>query len=189
MVISYSDITMPPRCRLYNRYLRALEVHMPLVQARRVYEEPKSSDGSRILVDRLWPRGLAKATAHLDEWLKAVAPSDDLRRWYGHDPAKWDEFRSRYGEELREPERAQALVYLRELAASGTVTLLTATKDLVHSEAADLVDRIKAFQATASSEHEMGGDPACWLSQTCPRCGAMTDGEHHVCGSGPGTAV
>lgn len=163
---------------------------MPLVQARRVYEEPKASDGSRILVDRLWPRGLAKAAAHLDEWLKAIAPSDGLRRWYGHDPAKWDEFRRRYGDELREPERARALMHLRELAASGTVTLLTATRDLPHSEATDLVERLKAFAAAAAadSEHEAGGDPACWLSQTCPHCGAMTDGEHHVCARDPGAA-
>ena len=107
---------------------------MPRVRARRVYDEPEPSDGRRVLVDRLWPRGLAREAAHVDEWLKAIAPSDQLRRWYGHDPAKFDEFRRRYGDELQEPERAGALMHLRQLAASGQVTLLTATRDLEHSQ-------------------------------------------------------
>ena len=106
---------------------------MTTVRARRVYEAPDAADGRRVLVDRLWPRGLAKAAAHIDEWLKAIAPSDELRRWYGHDPAKFGEFRRRYGDELRDPERAAALAHLRELAAAGPVTLLTATRDLEHS--------------------------------------------------------
>jgi uncharacterized protein YeaO (DUF488 family) len=149
---------------------------MPRVRARRVYDEPEPSDGRRVLVDRLWPRGLAREAAHIDEWLKAIAPSDELRRWYGHDPAKFDEFRRRYGDELQEPERAGALLHLRELAASGQVTLLTATRDLEHSQAADLAERLRLRQqeAAADAEHERGGDPACWLSQVCPRCGTMT---------------
>lgn len=115
---------------------------MARVRVRRVYDEPEAADGTWVLVDRLWPRGLAKDAAHLDEWLKAIAPSDELRRWYGHDPAKFAEFRSRYTDELRDPERVRALEHLRELAASGTVTLLTATRDLEHSQAADLADRL-----------------------------------------------
>ena len=79
---------------------------MPEVRARRVYEPAEPSDGRRVLVDRLWPRGLSKARAHPDEWLKAVAPSDQLRRWYGHEPAKFAEFRHRYEAELEEPGRA-----------------------------------------------------------------------------------
>jgi len=117
---------------------------MTTVRARRAYEEPDASDGKRVLVDRLWPRGLSKAAAHFDEWLKAIAPSDELRRWYGHDPAKFEEFQHRYGDELRDPERAAALEHLRELAAAGPVTLLTATRDLAHSEAADLAERLQA---------------------------------------------
>ena len=113
------------------------------VRARRVYEAPDTADGRRVLVDRLWPRGLAKAAAHIDEWLKAIAPSDELRSWYGHDPAKFAEFRRRYGDELRDPERAAALAHLRELAAAGPVTLLTATRDLEHSQAADLAERLR----------------------------------------------
>jgi uncharacterized protein YeaO (DUF488 family) len=105
------------------------------VRARRVYEQAEPSDGRRVLVDRLWPRGLSKEKAHLDEWLKAVAPSDELRRWYGHQPAKFAEFKRRYETELTEPDRAEALRHLRDQAQSGPVTLLTATKDLQHSEA------------------------------------------------------
>jgi uncharacterized protein YeaO (DUF488 family) len=123
---------------------------MSQVMARRVYDEPQASDGRRVLVDRLWPRGLAKDAAHVDEWLKAIAPSNELRRWYGHDPAKFEEFRRRYGDELREPERAAALLHLRELAASRPVTLLTATKDLEHSQAMDLAERLRLLQIPAS---------------------------------------
>jgi uncharacterized protein YeaO (DUF488 family)/ribosomal protein S27AE len=144
---------------------------MPEVRARRVYEEPQASDGTRVLVDRLWPRGLAKDAAHIDEWLKTVAPSDELRHWYGHDPAKFAEFRRRYSDELRDQERAGALRHLRELAATGTLTLLTATRDLEHSQAADLAERLRDWG------EERGGDPACWLNRVCPKCGEMAETE------------
>jgi uncharacterized protein YeaO (DUF488 family) len=117
---------------------------VPEVQARRVYEPAASSDGRRVLVDRLWPRGLSKDRAHLDEWLKAVAPSDELRRWYGHQPARFAEFRRRYEAELTEPERAEALRHLRAETQSGPVTLLTATKDLEHSQAEVLAQLLRA---------------------------------------------
>ena len=117
---------------------------MGQVRARRVYEPPEQSDGRRVLVDRLWPRGLSKERARLDEWLKAVAPSDDLRRWYGHEPGKFAEFMRRYQAELEEPERAEALNHLSEEARSGPVTLLTATRDLECSEAAVLVSRLRS---------------------------------------------
>jgi uncharacterized protein YeaO (DUF488 family) len=117
---------------------------MPEVRARRVYEQAAASDGRRVLVDRLWPRGLSKEKARLDEWLKAVAPSDELRRWYGHEPAKFTEFTRRYQTELKEPERAAALRHLREEAQSGPVTLLTATRDLEHSEAAVLAEQLRS---------------------------------------------
>jgi len=113
------------------------------VRLRRVYEAPDPSDGRRVLVDRLWPRGLAKSAAALDEWLKAVAPSDTLRRWYGHQPEKFPAFRQRYQEELRSPERSAALDHLRELAHGGTLTLLTATKDIDHSQAAVLAEELR----------------------------------------------
>jgi uncharacterized protein YeaO (DUF488 family) len=111
---------------------------MPEVSVRRVYEPAAPSDGKRVLVGRLWPRGLSKDKARLDEWLKSVSPSDELRRWYGHDPAKVSEFTHRYQAELQEPERAEALDHLRVEARSGPLTLLTATKELAHSQAAVL---------------------------------------------------
>jgi uncharacterized protein YeaO (DUF488 family) len=121
---------------------------MPEVRARRVYEPAEQSDGSRVLVDRLWPRGLSKDKAHLDEWLKAVAPSDELRRWYGHDPGKFAEFKRRYEAELTEPERSEALRHLREEARSRPVTLLTATRDLQHSEAEVLAQLLHSAPGT-----------------------------------------
>jgi len=113
------------------------------VRLRRVYEAPDPSDGRRVLVDRLWPRGLSKSAAALDEWLKAVAPSDALRRWYGHEPEKFPAFRERYQQELGSGEQAAAFDHLRQLARGGTVTLLTATRDIEHSEAAVLADELR----------------------------------------------
>jgi uncharacterized protein YeaO (DUF488 family) len=114
------------------------------VRARRVYEEPEPADGRRVLVDRLWPRGLSREKASLDEWLKAVAPSDELRRWYGHDPEKFAEFEQRYQAELREPERADALRQLTDEVRAGPVTLLTATRDVDRSQAQVLVRLLRA---------------------------------------------
>jgi uncharacterized protein YeaO (DUF488 family) len=112
------------------------------VTVRRVYDTPADSDGQRVLVDRLWPRGLKKDAAHVDEWLKQVAPSDELRRWYGHDPERFGEFSSRYRKELDDPERAEALSSLRRRKAGGRLTLLTATRDVNHSQAAVLAELI-----------------------------------------------
>jgi uncharacterized protein YeaO (DUF488 family) len=114
------------------------------VRARRVYEEPSPEDGRRILVDRLWPRGISKQAASLDEWAKAVAPSTELRRWYDHDPAKFAEFKRRYAAELTDDEHAVAWSQLVAAAGQGPVTLLTATKDLDHSEAAVLAGWLAA---------------------------------------------
>lgn len=108
------------------------------VRVRRVYEEPSPDDGTRVLVDRIWPRGLTKDRAALDEWCKQVAPSTALRQWYDHDPARFEEFGRRYRRELLEPERADGLAHLRELASGRTLTLLTATKRPEISEAAVL---------------------------------------------------
>jgi uncharacterized protein YeaO (DUF488 family) len=113
------------------------------VRMRRVYDDPSPDDGTRVLVDRIWPRGLAKATARIDEWAKAVAPSTELRRWYSHDPSRFEEFRRRYQAELAEPERRGAVRHLQELARSGPLTLLTATKDIEHSQATVLVEHLR----------------------------------------------
>ena len=113
---------------------------------RRVYDDPSPDDGTRVLVDRVWPRGLARAKAGIDEWAKAVAPSTELRRWYGHDPGRFEEFRHRYLAELAEPERQAALAHLRELARSGRLTLLTATRDIDHSQAAVLTEHLRGMR-------------------------------------------
>ena len=113
------------------------------VRVRRVYDPPDPADGQRVLVDRLWPRGLSKSAAALDEWVKAVAPSDELRRWYGHEASKFPAVRERYQAELLAPERADALAHLRQLAGSGPLTLLTATRDVEHSQAAVLAARLR----------------------------------------------
>jgi uncharacterized protein YeaO (DUF488 family) len=103
------------------------------LRIKRVYEEPGREDGKRILVDRLWPRGLTKERARVDLWLKDVAPSTELRKWFAHDPAKWVEFRSRYLEELKGNE--EQLSRLRQEAEKGAVTLLYGAKDEEHNEA------------------------------------------------------
>jgi uncharacterized protein YeaO (DUF488 family) len=108
------------------------------VRYRRIYDDPSSTDGRRILVDRIWPRGVRKEDAHFDEWMREVAPSTQLRRWYGHDPDRYAEFRRRYLAELREPARREAVQRLRDAAGHDRMTLLTAARDLEHSQAAVL---------------------------------------------------
>jgi len=112
------------------------------VRVARIYDEPSPSDGTRVLVDRLWPRGVSKARAALDEWCRDVAPSTELRTWYAHDPAKFAEFTRRYHTELTDPERAAALAHLAALATADRVTLLTATKQLSLSAATVLSDEL-----------------------------------------------
>ncbi|WP_328584675.1 DUF488 domain-containing protein [Streptomyces sp. NBC_00370] len=108
--------------------------------SRRIYEDASPQDGKRVLVDRLWPRGMSKERAQLDEWLRDVAPSTDLRRWYQHDPERFAGFRDRYIAELDDAAHRPAVTHLRDLAAHDGVTLLTATKDIDHSEAAVLAE-------------------------------------------------
>ena len=106
-----------------------------MVAQKRVYEEPDPGDGMRVLVDRLWPRGLSKDRAQVDLWLKDVAPSRDLRVWFGHDPAKFDEFRRRFEAELAQEPGRSALARLRELARTQHVTLVFAAHDTEHCNA------------------------------------------------------
>lgn len=115
----------------------------PDVRVRRIYDQAGDQDGVRVLVDRSWPRGVAKADAALDEWCKTVAPSTALRKWYRHDPAKFEEFRRRYRAELDNPGQADALQHLRDLADGHRLTLLTATRDPDLSQAAVLADLLR----------------------------------------------
>lgn len=103
------------------------------IKLKRAYEKPDKSDGVRILVDRLWPRGLTKAKAAIDLWLKEIAPSTELRKWFAHDPKKWKDFRGRYHKELKHlPDQ---LELIRDKAREGTVTLIYGARDQEHNEA------------------------------------------------------
>ena len=104
-----------------------------MIQLKRVYEKPSRKDGVRILVDRLWPRGLTKERAAVTLWLKDVAPSSELRKWFGHDPAKWKEFQMRYRKELRQ--KKDALMLLKQKSEDRTVTLVYGARDEQHNEA------------------------------------------------------
>jgi uncharacterized protein YeaO (DUF488 family) len=106
------------------------------IQVKRAYDPPSSGDGARYLVDRLWPRGIKKEALEIEAWVKDIAPSDALRKWFGHDPAKWDEFRKRYFEELRGNE--QAWRPLAEAARRGRITLVFGAKDAAHNQAVAL---------------------------------------------------
>jgi len=108
------------------------------LKIKRVYEKPDAKDGFRILVDRLWPRGMTKEKAALDLWLKEVAPSTELRKWFNHDPEKWKEFQKKYKEELKN--NSQAVSSLKNYAKKGTVTLLYGAKNEIHNEALLLKD-------------------------------------------------
>jgi uncharacterized protein YeaO (DUF488 family) len=103
------------------------------IKLKRVYEEPEKLDGTRILVDRLWPRGLTKEKAHIDLWLKEVAPSTELRKWFAHDPAKWPEFKTRYRAELQRNKEQVEL--LKQAVTRGPTTLLYGARDTEHNEA------------------------------------------------------
>jgi uncharacterized protein YeaO (DUF488 family) len=111
------------------------------IQIKRIYEDAESSDGYRILVDRLWPRGITKERAHLDEWDKEAAPSTELRKWFGHKPERFDEFSDLYKEELNR--KTDELNRIREIAKKQKVTLLFAARDLKINHAAVLLEVLK----------------------------------------------
>ncbi|HEX3246064.1 MAG TPA: DUF488 domain-containing protein [Chloroflexota bacterium] len=106
------------------------------LRVKRAYDPVEPSDGRRVLVDRLWPRGLKKEALELDRWLKDVAPSDELRRWFGHDPTRWQEFQRRYFAEL--DQKPQAVQPLLDMSADGPVTLLYGARDRAHNQAVAL---------------------------------------------------
>ena len=115
------------------------------IQVKRLYETAEPADGQRLLVDGLWPRGVTKADLHIEAWLRAVAPSTALRKWYGHDPARWEAFRERYFAELAA--NPQTLAPLRRYLERGPVTLLYAARDEEHNNAVALRDYVLYGQA------------------------------------------
>jgi uncharacterized protein YeaO (DUF488 family) len=120
-----------------------------MLRLKRVYEPAERSDGRRILVDRLWPRGLSKERAALDEWMKEIAPSTELRRWFSHDPAKWSDFQKRYRKELRT--RADLVREIATRASRGRVTLLYGARDEAHNEAVVLAAVARSRMKRAAS--------------------------------------
>lgn len=118
------------------------------IRTGRVYDAPEPDDGRRVLVDRLWPRGIRKTDPRIDEWLRDVAPSTELRKWYGHKPELFDEFTHRYERELTGPDEVVALTRLRELVADGTITLVTATRDVGLSHLDTLASAVRTSEST-----------------------------------------
>jgi len=116
-----------------------------MIKLKRAYEKHARADGERILVERLWPRGLKKIEAKIDLWLKDVAPSTELRRWFGHDPKKWDEFRQRYRKELKQKD--EAINLLMSKAKAGTITLIYAARDEDHNGALVLQEFLQGVDA------------------------------------------
>ncbi len=111
------------------------------VRLKRAYEEPSKQDGTRVLVDRVWPRGLKKEDAHIDHWLRDIAPSTELRKWFGHDPDKWWQFRQRYFRELSR--NHPAVDEIRHLADKGRVTLVFSARDERHNNAVALKEYLQ----------------------------------------------
>ncbi|HEY4458497.1 MAG TPA: DUF488 family protein [Pseudonocardiaceae bacterium] len=140
------------------------------IQVTRVYDLAQAQ-GDLVLVDRVWPRGISKETLAGVTWLKDVAPSAQLRTWYAHDPARFPEFTDRYREELDTDEGQRALADLAGHGSSGTLTLLTATKDVEHSHATVLANLLRQPE----KPRQEGGDPVCWLTSVCPDCGRFVE--------------
>jgi len=120
------------------------------IRLKRAYEPADAEDGMRVLVDRLWPRGVSKVDAALDQWMKEIAPSTELRKWFGHDPDRWEEFCRRYGEELHQ--NTELLSQLRSLAHQGPITLVYSAHDEVHNDAIVLRDVILGRQIPHTPE-------------------------------------
>ncbi|HEU4617813.1 MAG TPA: DUF488 domain-containing protein [Gammaproteobacteria bacterium] len=119
------------------------------IRTKRVYDPPDAADGARVLVDRVWPRGVRKESAKLALWLKEIAPSTELRRWFGHDPERWEEFRRRYRAELER--NGEAVARLRELAKRGRVTLVYSARDTEHNQAVALADFLASARPSRSA--------------------------------------
>jgi uncharacterized protein YeaO (DUF488 family) len=140
-----------------------------MIRLKRVYEKPAAADGERILVERLWPRGLSKADAKVDLWLRDIAPSTELRKWFAHDPARWDEFQRRYWNELRN--QSEAVDLLRRKAAAGVITLVYAARDEQHNGALALKTFLEQKSSTPRARSKAEGAPG---SATRKRSGRST---------------
>ncbi len=127
-----------PATNPYPAIRRGVRGRRSTLKVKRVYDPPSKEDGVRILVDRIWPRGLTKDRAHVDAWRKDLGPSDALRTWFGHDPDKWDEFRRRYRDELKAGGRWKDLLAIADRAEREDVTLLFGARDTVHNQAVAL---------------------------------------------------
>lgn len=128
-----------------------------MIQLKRAYERASSADGTRVLVDRLWPHGFSKARLQIDAWLKDVGPSTALRRWFNHDPAKWDEFRKRYARELdASPDAWRPLL---SAARRATVTLIYSSHDVQHNNAVALLQYLHAKRRRAEASKRTGARP------------------------------
>jgi len=123
---------------LFGKVVMRSKVPARNVKLKRAYQAPSSEDGVRVLIDRLWPRGVTKQKAALDRWMKEIAPSTELRKWFAHDPNRWEEFRSRYAEELSL--RKNLLTELRSIARRGPLTLVYSARDEQHNDAVALRD-------------------------------------------------
>jgi uncharacterized protein YeaO (DUF488 family) len=122
------------------------------VRLQRAYEDPRPDDGHRVLVDRVWPRGRTRAELRLDAWAQDLGPSSGLRKWFGHDPARWTAFRTRYRAELAEPERAQALDALAAIARSRRITIVYGARDPEHNQAQVIAEEITRRLTAAASD-------------------------------------
>lgn len=114
-----------------------------MVAIKRAYDPPARGDGTRVLVDRLWPRGMKKENAHVEKWMRELGPSNELRQFFGHDPARWQEFRKRYLTELKNAEAKVLLAELKKIARSGTLTLVYSAKDQEHNQAVVLKELLE----------------------------------------------
>jgi uncharacterized protein YeaO (DUF488 family) len=150
--LTHGLVEHPPSQGEWSRYGPG---RTEMLRTKRVYETPVPSDGQRILVDRLWPRGLRKEDAAIHDWMKEIAPSTELRQWFGHDPKKWSEFVRRYREELRGREDLLRTVASR--ASRGTVTLVYGARDEAHNQAVVLaaVIRPRVARARAAARRSM----------------------------------
>ncbi len=119
-----------------------------MIKIKRIYDEPMPEDGYRVLVDRLWPRGLTRERAHVDEWLKEAGPSDDLRKWFHKHPEKWEEFKACYTEELKK--KSDLLSKIAQKGSRGRVTLLFSYRDLEHNQATVIKEFIEESRGKAA---------------------------------------